>query len=59
MSEIVDAIRNQIETQLATSTSVVLDEAVIDISNIGELFGAVFAASSLTLTDASVTYCRW
>jgi hypothetical protein len=33
----------------------VLDEAIIEISNIGELFGAVFAASSLTLTDASVT----
>jgi hypothetical protein len=54
-SQIIDEIRIQIETQLATSTSVVLDEAIIGISNIGELFGAVFAASSLTLTDASVT----
>jgi ElaB/YqjD/DUF883 family membrane-anchored ribosome-binding protein len=54
-SQIIDEIRNQIETQLATSTSVVLDESIIGVSNIGELFGAVFAASSLTLTDASVT----
>jgi hypothetical protein len=54
-SQIIDEIRSQIETQLAISTSVVLDEAIIGISNIGELFGAVFAASSLTLTDASVT----
>jgi hypothetical protein len=54
-SQTIDEIRNQIETQLATSTSVLLDEAVIGISNVGELFGVVFAASSLTLTDASVT----
>ena len=54
-SQIIDEIRNRIETQLSSSTSIVLDEAVIGISNIGELFGVVFAASSLTLTDASVT----
>ena len=51
---IIDEIRNQVETQLATSTSVVLDEALIGISNIGELFGVVFTDSLLTLTDASV-----
>lgn len=54
-SQIIDEIRNQIETQLATSTSVVLDESIIGVSNIRELFGTVFATSSLTLTDASVT----
>jgi len=54
-SQIIDDIRKQIETQLATSTSVVIDEAIIGVSNIGELFGVVFAASSLTLTDGSIT----
>jgi hypothetical protein len=54
-NQIIDEIRNQIETQLAFGTSVVLDESIIGISNIGELFGVVFNVSALTLTDASVT----
>jgi hypothetical protein len=54
-SQTIDEIRSKVENQLATSMSVVLDEAIIGASNVGELFGAVFAASSLTLTDASVT----
>jgi hypothetical protein len=37
-SQIIDDIRNQIQTQLATSTSVLLDKAVIGISNIEEFF---------------------
>ena len=54
-SPIIDEIRKQIETQFSTNTSIILDEAAIGISNIGELFETVFAASSLTVIDASIT----
>ena len=54
-SQIIDEIRGRIETQLSASTSVVLDETAIGILNIGELFEVVRAASSLTVTDASIT----
>jgi hypothetical protein len=54
-SQIVDDIKNRIQTQLATGSPVVLDEAVIGVTNIAELFGVIFAASSLTLTDVSIT----
>ena len=54
-SQVVDEIRGRVETQLSASTSVVLDETVIGILNIGELFEVVLAASSLTVTDASIT----
>ncbi len=54
-SQVVDEIRGRIETQLSAGSSVTLDEAVIGVSNIGELFETVFAASSLTLTDARIT----
>jgi len=54
-SQVVDEIRGRIETQLTAATSVVLDETAIGILNIGELFEVVLAASSLTVTDASIT----
>jgi hypothetical protein len=41
-SQIVDDIKNRIQTQLATGSPVVLDEAVIGVTNIAELFGLDF-----------------